>query len=325
MAIIPAASLEFARDRLGLVTTDRLSVDGVTRHQRSRLVAAGTLVRVHQGVYRIGSHTVTFEQQCLAACLAIDSLVISGTSAGRLTGLRRMPEGPVHAMSLDRKVKLNDVVVHRTTDLGDDDISFRPNGLRLLKPARLVPDLARFLDDVDLESVIEQLIDRRAVSMPMLFASARRLRIRGRDGTTRLARVLESRPVWMKPKDSDLEVRFLRALAGRGLQLIPQYRLDLGGGRIVHLDGADPMVRLGVEIDHVTWHGGRLDSQADKRRDRMALRIGWVVTRVTDADIRLRLDETVEEVVEIHSKLLDAVPASVRSVGQLAAVRLGRQ
>jgi very-short-patch-repair endonuclease len=314
MATIPTTSLAFARTHLGLITTERLSADGVTRHGRSALTASGMIVPIHQGVYRFGSHPVSFEQQCLAACLAIDSLVISGTSAGRLMGLRRMPDGPVHAMVLDRKAKLDNVVIHRTNALGDDDLTIRADGMRVLRPARLVPDLARFLDDADLESVIEQLIDRRAASIPMLAASARRLRVRGRDGTARLARVLESRPAWMKPKDSDLEVRFLRALEDRGVRLTPQYALDLGGGRIVHLDGADPAARLGLEIDHVTWHGGRVDAQADKRRDRHALRVRWLIVRVTDEDVRHRLEVTADEVVEIHRQRLIDLAAALRSV-----------
>jgi very-short-patch-repair endonuclease len=314
MANLSAKSLAFARTHLGLITTDRLSADGVSRHGRSALIASGMIVPIHQGVYRFGSHPVTFEQQCLAACLAIDTLVISGTSAGRLMGLRRMPDGPVHAMVLNRKTRLNDVVIHRTNALGDDDMMIRPDGLRMLRPARLVPDLARFLDDVDLESVIEQLIDRRVASIPMLAASARRLRVRGRDGTARLARVLESRPAWMKPKDSDLEVRFLRALEARGVRLVPQFELDLGGGRIVYLDGADPVARLGVEIDHVTWHGGRLDAQADKRRDRLALRVRWLIVRVTDEDVRHRLEATLDEVVAIHRQRLLDLSAPGRSV-----------
>ncbi|MGH2478010.1 MAG: hypothetical protein ACRDIL_22415, partial [Candidatus Limnocylindrales bacterium] len=55
-----------------------------------------------------------------------------------------------------------------------------------------------------------------------------------------------------------------------------------------------------VEVDHVTWHGGRLDSQADKWRDRQLLRIGWIVARVTDEDLRLRFGSAVSELVEIH-------------------------
>ncbi len=38
-----------------------------------------------------------------------------------------------------------------------------------------------------------------------------------------------------------------------------------------------------LEIDHITWHGGKVDLTADKRRDRLLRRIGINTTRVTDA------------------------------------------
>ena len=56
----------------------------------------------------------------------------------------------------------------------------------------------------------------------------------------------------------------------------------------LHLDGADRGRRFGVEVDHVTWHGGRLAAQRDKWRDRQLMRIDWVVARVTDEDLQQR-------------------------------------
>ncbi|CAN5601224.1 hypothetical protein BH23ACT3_BH23ACT3_22610 [soil metagenome] len=300
MSVLPATILSFARAHHGVLSADLLSTSGVGRHARARLVRQGFLQPMHVGVYRISSHPMTFEQQCVAACFTADDLVICGPSAGRLIGLRRMPRGPVHAMVERRKIDLDRVVVHRTTTLGPGDIAFRSDGIRLLKPSRLVPDLARFLDDLDLESVIDQLLDRRSTSIPSLCASARRLRSPGRDGTARLGRVLEARPAWLKPKDSHLEVNVLRALADRGIPLVPQFELDIGEVVPIHLDGADPEIRFGLEVDHVSWHGGRVEAQRDKRRDRRALQIGWLVTRVTDEDLELDFDGVIAEVVDIH-------------------------
>jgi very-short-patch-repair endonuclease len=67
----------------------------------------------------------------------------------------------------------------------------------------------------------------------------------------------------------------------------------------VFLDLADASLRLGVEVDHVTWHGGRLDAQRDKRRDRQLARLGWTVVRVTDDDVTRRLDEAVQHIIDI--------------------------
>jgi very-short-patch-repair endonuclease len=211
-----------------------------------------------------------------------------------------MPTGPVHVLTKVRPTELNDVVVHRTTTLGTTDWVQRDDGTRVLRPVRLAADLARFLDDHDLESVIEQLVDRGLASIPTLHACGRRLAGSGRDGIRRFGRVLNGRPAWNKPKDSDLEVRLFRALAAKGVALETQVRVDLGDGQWLHLDGADRARRFGVEVDHVTWHGGRLATQHDKWRDRQVMRIGWIVARVTDDDIARRLSSTVDELCEIH-------------------------
>ena len=64
-------------------------------------------------------------------------------------------------------------------------------------------------------------------------------------------------------------------------------------------DGAIPSIKWAVEIDHVTWHGGRIDAQDDKARDRALRRIGWQVDRVTDEDVRKRFRQTIDELVEL--------------------------
>jgi very-short-patch-repair endonuclease len=68
---------------------------------------------------------------------------------------------------------------------------------------------------------------------------------------------------------------------------------------VIHPDGALPAIRWAVEVDHVTWHGGRLDAQRDKGRDRKLRRIGWQVDRVTDIELKEHFQETIAELVEL--------------------------
>ena len=214
-----------------------------------------------------------------------------------------MPPGPVHAMvNGSAALHLDGVVVHRTNALDMTlDVFTRPDGIRVLRVPRLVFDLARFLDDDHLESVMEQLLERQLVDVPALFATGRRLRRFGRDGSARFGRVLARRPAWTKPCQSGLEIELLNALRRAGVALQPQCPITLPDGSTIHVDGGDPVRRFGVEVDHVTWHGGRIESQYDKWRDRQVFRRGWLVPRVTDADVRLRLTETVAELVELYN------------------------
>lgn len=301
MSDLPVTALALIQQQHGAVSSEQLADCGVTVWCKRRLVRAGTLLEVHRGVYRHAASPDSLEQRCALVCLADPDLVISGPTAGRLLELRRMPVGPVHAMVLRRKVELEDVIVHRTTSLDPErDVVRRSDGIRLLAPRRLVFDFARFLDDADFESVVEQLLDRRLSNVPTMFATGRRLKKSGRDGSARFTRVLWQRPSWVKPKHSDLEVKLLQALQSAGVALQAQCAVHLPDQSVVHLDGGDPTRRFGVEVDHVTWHGGRIASQYDKWRDRQLALMGWLVPRVTDEDLRRRFNETVAELVELH-------------------------
>jgi very-short-patch-repair endonuclease len=297
MKPLPRSLLAIARDREGLVTVGELRAFGLVGRARSTALESGMLVPVHRGVYRIASHRDTFEARCVAACLGAGDGVLSGPTAGRIIGLRKVYTDDIHLISR-RTVRLEGVVAHRTDLLGAGDVDER-GAIRVLRPARLFCDLAWHLDDAGLESVFEQLLDRRLLSVRGARAAARRFSARGRPGSVRLRRVIESRPDWLRPADSDLEVRLWRALADRGLVMERQVAVRLDSGVTVHLDLADPTSRYGIEVDHVTWHGGRLDSQRDKRRDRELARLGWTVSRVTDEDVSARLSETLDQLIAI--------------------------
>jgi hypothetical protein len=284
-----------------MISTEQLNSCGVSPGRRRRLLESGVFIRAHPTVFRFAAAPDTFEGRCVAACLADSSVAISGVTAGRLRRLRGMPDGLIHAMTVRRQLDLDGVVVHRTNQLHPGyDVEHRSDGIRVLEVPRLVFDLARFLDDVDLESVIEQVLHRNMTNVPRLLATGRRLGKMGRDGTTRFARVLGGRPRWMKPKQSDHEVRVLGALRAAGVELVPQQRVELLDGTVVHLDGGDPLRRFGVEVDHVTWHGGRLSGQYDKWRDRQLHRIGWYAPRVTDEDLDTNFDGVIRELVELY-------------------------
>jgi very-short-patch-repair endonuclease len=74
----------------------------------------------------------------------------------------------------------------------------------------------------------------------------------------------------------------------------------LPDGSVIHPDGALPDLRWAVEVDHVTWHGGRFDAQYDKERDRLLRKIGWQVERVTDQELHDDFSGTISGVVEMY-------------------------
>ena len=183
--------------------------------------------------------------------------------------------------------------------LEPSDWTQRPDGIRLAVPARVWFDCARDLQDDRFEMLTEWVLDRHE-SVPALWAMRRRLAGRGRTGAARVNRVLSQREAWQKPAGSGLETKVLRALERRGVRgLVRQHPIRLANGTVIHPDAALPGLRWALEIDHVTWHGGRLDAQRDKGRDRALRRIGWQVDRVTDIEIRESFDATIAEVMDL--------------------------
>lgn len=288
--------------RHGIVTSVELIHDGFSRHAIRRLTTAGPLHRIHNGVFRVATAPDTFESRCVAACRADAEAVVTGTSAGRLWGFRHVtsPDEPIVLVRHDRTPLTRGVVIRRTNELTPEDLVERRDGIRVASPPRAWFDCARDLTDERFEMLTEHVLDRYA-RVPTLWKMARRLTARGRPGLARVRRVMSQRADWQRPAGSGVEHRVLRALEERGVgPLVRQYPLRLPNGIVIHPDGAVPQQRWAVEIDHVTWHGGRFEAQRDKGRDRNARRIGWQVDRVTDQELAADFDGAVGELVELY-------------------------
>jgi very-short-patch-repair endonuclease len=301
MLFVPPALARWFHDHYGVVDTATLNDLEVSRHDRGRLVAADVLRPLHQGVYHFTAVPLTLEGKALGACMANARAVICSATAGRLWTLRGIRDTRLHvAVPLGANPFATGAVVHRTGMMPPEDIVVRPDGIRVTSPPRTLFDLAASLDEAQLESAIEQVLDRECCTIPTLHAVGRRMGSPGRAGSGRFAAVLASRPAYLKPAQSDLEVRLYDSLRQAGLAgLVRQHRLRLPSGVIVKLDIANVEARWGVEIDHVTWHGGRADAQRDKARDRACRRLGWQVERVTDAEIDHHLGPVTAELVEL--------------------------
>lgn len=301
MSDLPRPLIAIARAQHGVLSIAQMTAHAVSSRRRKRMLDEGVIVPLQRGVYRLATHPETFEQRCLAALLAAPDAVISGPTAGRLLGFRKCFTDDVHVIAR-RAIELPGVIAHRTDFLRPADV-MNHGSIRILRPARLICDLGAFVSDADLESVIEQILDRRLATMPFIRAVARSFGAPGRTGCRRVARVLDGRADWLRPADSDLELRVDRELRRRGIVMVRQFAVELDGGPVVHLDLADPELRFGIEVDHVSWHGSRLDTERDKARDRALTRLGWTVVRVTDTDISTRFEQTISELVDIVERL----------------------
>jgi very-short-patch-repair endonuclease len=293
--------MELVATRHGVVTAEQLTNDGLGYNTVRRLVTSKVLLRCHEGVYRVATAPDTFEARCAAACLADSVAVITGPAAARLWNFRHVfvQQIPIVLVEHDRSPLYRRVIMRRTNVLEPEDWVIRPDAIRIASPPRAWFDCGRDLDDTRFERLTEWVIDHHA-TVPALWRVRRRLDGNGRPGLARVNRVLSQRPAWQRPAGSGLELTVFRALERRGVTgLVRQHPIRLPNGVVVHPDAALPAMRWALEVDHITWHGGRLDAQRDKGRDRGLRRVGWQVDRVTDLELRERFDATIAELVEL--------------------------
>jgi hypothetical protein len=286
----------------GIVTRAALLGDGFSHREIDRSVERGALIRSHNGVYRMATSPDTFEARCAAACAADPEIVITAAAAARLWSFRHVwrPDSPIALVTHQRTPIARGVVLRRTNVLDEEDRVRRDDGITVASPPRAWIDCARDVDDERFERLTEWVLDQHS-TLPTLWRTARRLQARGRPGTARVKRVMSKRADWQKPAGSGLELRVLNALEARGIVLVRQYALPLADGTTIHPDGTDPTIKWALEIDHVTWHGGRLDAQYDKRRDRSARLIGWQVERVTDQELSEDFEGVIDQLVALYA------------------------
>lgn len=297
--------------RHGIVTRDQLLADGHSRSSIRWQLDHGALVQVHKGVFRLTTSPDTFEARCAAVCLADPAAIITGVAAGRLWGFRHtwQPDVPHVLVSHGVTSITRGVVLRRSNVIDANDRVERSDGIIVASPPRTWFDCARDIDDAHFERLTEWVLDRHS-SLPTLWRTARRLQAKGRPGSARVKRVMSKRDDWQKPADSGLELRVLQALEARGIVLVRQFPLTLGTGVVVHLDGADPAIKWALEVDHVTWHGGRFETQRDKTRDREARLLEWQIERVTDQELAESFDATIDQLARLYHQRRASVRAA---------------
>ena len=301
MATISPSLAALVARRHGIVTGTELTTDGYTVETLRWQLSNGVLIPAHKGVYRIATSPDTFESRCVAACLADPLAIVTGVAAARLWEFRHVwrPQLPYLLVGHDRTPITNGVVLRRSNVIDASDRVARVDGIVVASPPRAWFDCARDLDDARFERLTEWVLDNHS-TLQTLWRLTRRLQAKGRPGLARINRVMSRRADWQKPAGSGLELRVLQALEDRGIELVRQYAITLPDGQVIHPDGADPSIKWALEVDHSSWHAGRVESQRDKVRDRALRRLGWQTDRVTDYELDDDFDATISELVDIH-------------------------
>ena len=294
MKAIDVALNRLAAGQYSLAHRQQLLDLGMTSRQIHARLDAGLLVPVHRGVYRVAGGSDSWQQALLAACLAAGpDAVASHRCAATLWSLRGAEGAPTAEITVPghRHRVLPGVIVHRSDSLERLDLSCRSR-VPVTTPARTLVDLGAVAPRHVVESALEDALMRRLVSFDLLARTLKRLGGSGRNGAGVLRELVEERDPATAPTQSVLEDALLRVLRKGGLPE-PVRQHEVAG---VRLDFAYPHLRLGIEADSRTWHGGRLDVERNSRKANVLVAHGWRVLHFTWGDVRRRPAYLVGEV-----------------------------
>lgn len=261
----------------GLVARRQALAAGLTADQVDHRLATGRWVALRHGVYVVAGAPSTYEQQVLAACLAVGPpCAASHRTAARLHGLQLPPPERIELTVLgDRQTRRPGVRLHRTRHLVRADLAVRAH-----VP---VTSVARTLVDVGgdgLGPVVDDALRRGLTTLPELRGCLDRL-CRGRRHTAALAKVLAERGPGYDPGGSDREREVVRTLVAAGLPAPVQQHTVVVAGRTFRLDVAYPDAEVAVEFDGWDAHRGLEAFHGDRERARLLVAAGWRLLHVT--------------------------------------------
>lgn len=273
--IVDQELARIAQQQHGVVTRSQLLRAGVSTRQIETRIEAGSLLREHRGVYRVGHRAPSIEATYLAAVMAAgEGAVLSRLAAAHVHGLVKGPPPPPDVTAPTER-RIEGVRTHRCRVLNARSCAM-VRGIPITSVPRTLVDIASVLS-------VEALA-RACHEAGVLYGTtpadvAAELELRPNiAGARRLRRVIEGD---VHVTLSALERRFLQLLDADGLRL-PITNRPAGGRRV---DCRWPEQKLTVELDSYRFHNSRRSWEQDHRREREARARGDEFRRYTHADV----------------------------------------
>jgi predicted transcriptional regulator of viral defense system len=187
---VPLAAL--AERQHGVVARRQLTAIGLTPSMIKARVAAGTLIRLHPGVYALGHRRLRVEGQWLAAVLACGAgAALSHRDAAALQGLRPSNRSRIDVTTTRRlRSRRPGIEVHHSAVLDARDLT-TVEGIPVTTVARTLVDLANVVPSDSLAKALREAEHLRSVDVRDLHETLTRTRHRPGPGHARLTAVLE--------------------------------------------------------------------------------------------------------------------------------------
>ena len=275
---------EITKHQLGLVTTRQAARKGVGQDALLERVEGRLLERCHPGVYRHLLSVKSFEQQCLAACLAVNRSVLTGRAAALVHGLPMVtrPQSPEIVLPRGFTYRGSGIAVRQTRHPFESEPWITG---RITTVGATLMVLAGDLDSRALARCIDHALVNRLISVPRLLADVEARPSARFAGRTTLIAELEARGngrVLHRSLNERRVAGWLRRLGVDGAQ--PNFMVTTPLGDI-EVDFAWPGDRVALEVSPFHTHGSEEKQRRDAFRRRALTTISWRTVEATDADI----------------------------------------
>jgi very-short-patch-repair endonuclease len=305
--------VELATRQHGVVSLAQFRLLGLTESTVRSRVTAGSLHRIHDGVFALGRPDLPRHGRWMAAVLACgEGALLSHRSAAALQELLAVGGGPIDVTVPNRSARSRPGIrTHRPVALDRPDRAV-VEGI----PCTSVPRTLLGLAAVVPLGVLETACNRAELLNVLDMAAMGELleRSRGHPGTRALRSVLRIDLGEGVPR-TELERRFL-ALCRRAALPSPSVNAWISlAGEEMQFDFVWHRERVVVDVDGWDTHRTRRAFQEDRRRDRLLRLAGWEPLRFTWQDVG---EQGAQVKAEVGSLL-----AERRLVGDLQIRRRG--
>ncbi len=288
---------------MGTITRSQLVAIGYTAAEIRGRLERGELRRARPQVFLTAGSPPSWEQDITVAWLwAGPNAVLSHRTAGELWKLEGVPPDFIElTVPLSQTRAAKGVLIHRRSDLAKHDI-VKHRHLRITSPTRTLIDLASVLEAEQFELALEDSLRRRLTSLARLNRRVDQLCTKGRRGCGALRILIEQR-TYQNDTESGLETKVARSLRlGRLPPPTRQHKIYSDKLFVARVDFAYPEAKLAIEAQSYKHHEGRRAWLRDMSRDRALRALGWEIIYVTDEDLRLRREETIEHIRRLLRK-----------------------
>jgi hypothetical protein len=281
----------------GLFTRQQVRSEGLTDRMLDTRIVRGSIVRIEPGVFRIAGAPVTWRQRVRAATWTEDGLASHRTAAA-LWELEGCRPGVVEVVTERWRRRPNaSVRVHETSMLPESDRS-TIDGIAVTAPPRTLVDLAAAVPAERVDAAMADACNRGLTTPGEIWECTERLLSPGRPWVSAVRRMLGPRLELGDVQPNTFELLLFRALQAAGAPR-PVAQVEIrrpdgtSVGRVDWLIGA----RVIVECDSKRWHGSWRRREADLRRDRELVALGYIVLRFTWDDVANHPDLVARDVL----------------------------